>query len=138
MPEVTASRSGAPGWAWLPAAGGAVLLGAGTYFFVQAGKDYDALKNLDIKDAEDGAQRLESGKRSQMLSQGAFALGAAGVVTTGLIYLLSGKDDGASKVRPTASVGPGGGMVGVAGTLPWGFTCSRNRSPSSRCSRWRC
>jgi hypothetical protein len=117
-PEVTASRSGAPGWAWLPAAGGAVLLGAGTYFLVQAGNDYRALKNLDIKDADEGAQRLASGKRSQLLSQGAYALGAAGVVTTGLIYLLSGKHEGTSQVRPTAAVGPGGGMVGVAGTLP--------------------
>jgi len=46
-------------------------------------------------------------------------VGAAGVVTTGLIYLLSGKDPGTpSPVRPTASVGNGGGMVGVAGTLP--------------------
>lgn len=117
-PEVTASRSGAPGWAWLPAAGGAVLLGAGTYFLVQAGNDYRALKNLDIQSADEGAQRLASGKRSQLLSQGAYALGAAGVVTTGLIYLLSGKHEDAPKVRPTASVGPAGGMVGVAGTLP--------------------
>ena len=36
-PEVAASRSGAPGRAWLPAAGGAVLLGAGTYFLAEAG-----------------------------------------------------------------------------------------------------
>lgn len=117
-PEVTASRSGAPGWAWLPAAGGAVLLGAGTYFLVQAGQDYRAIKNLQLKDAAEGEQRLASGKRSQLLSQGAYALGAAGVVTTGLIYLLSGKHEEAPKVRPTAAVGPAGGMVGVAGTLP--------------------
>lgn len=116
--EVTATRSGAPGWAWMPGAGGAVLLGVGTYFLVQAGNDYRALKNLDIKDADEGAQRLKSGKNAQLLSRGAYALGAAGVVTTGLIYLLSSKDEGAPKVRPTASVGPGGGMVGVAGTLP--------------------
>ncbi|HYO55771.1 hypothetical protein [Archangium sp.] len=118
-PEVTASRSGAPGWAWLPAAGGAVLLGVGTVFYVQASNDYKALKDLRVTDPEDGARLRDSGKRSQLLSQVAYGVGAAGVVTTGLIYLLSGKDKGAPmQVRPTVSVGNGGGMLGVAGTLP--------------------
>ncbi|WP_375770373.1 hypothetical protein NR798_05615 [Archangium gephyra] len=118
-PEVTASRSGAPGWAWLPAAGGAVLLGVGTAFYVQASNDYNALKGLNVTSPEDGKRLLESGTQAQWLSRGSFALGAAGVVTTGLIYLLSGKDEGTpSQVRPTASVLHGGGMVGVAGTLP--------------------
>ncbi|REG33234.1 hypothetical protein ATI61_104525 [Archangium gephyra] len=118
-PEVTASRSGAPGWAWLPAAGGAVLLGVGTAFFVQAGNDYKALQLRQFTDPKDGERLRDSGTRAQWLSRGSFAVGAAGVVTTGLIYLLSGKDEGkASLVRPTASVGNGGGMVGVAGTLP--------------------
>lgn len=118
-PELTASHSGTPGWAWMPAAGGAVLLGVGTYFLVQADKDFHTLKDMKIDGPEDGARLRDSGKRSQLLSQGAYALGAAGVVTTGLVYLLSGKDKGEPvPVRPTASVGNGGGMVGVAGTLP--------------------
>ena len=118
-PELTVSRSGAPGWAWLPATGGAVLLGVGTAFFVQAGNDYAALKARQFTDPKDGERLRDSGVRAQWLSRGAFAVGAAGVVTTGLIYLLSGKNEGTpSLVRPTASVGNGGGMVGVAGTLP--------------------
>lgn len=118
-PDVTATRANARSWAWVPAAGGAVLLGAGTYFYLQAGSDYRKLKALQISNPEEGAALVKSGKRSQLLSQGAYALGAAGVVTTGLIYLLSGKDKGEPvQVRPTASVGNGGGMVGVAGTLP--------------------
>lgn len=117
-PEVTASRSGAPGLAWVPAAGGAVLLGVGTYFYLQAGADYRKLKDMNITRPEEGARLVESGKRSQLLSQGAFALGAVGVVTTGLIYMLSGRGEGEQKVRPTASVLSGGGVVGVAGTLP--------------------
>ncbi len=117
--EVTASRSGAPGWAWLPAAGGAVLLGVGTVFYVQASNDYDALRDLRVTGPEDGARLRDSGKRSQLLSQAAYTVGAVGVVTTGLIYLLSGKAEGElARVRPTASVGNGGGMVGVTGTLP--------------------
>ncbi|KFA91994.1 hypothetical protein [Archangium violaceum] len=118
-PEVKASRSGAPGWAWLPAAGGAVLLGAGTLFFVQAGDDYKALQARQFTDPTEGERLRDSGARAQWLSRGSFAVGAVGVVTTGLIYLLSGKNEGTpSQVRPTASVGNGGGMVGVAGTLP--------------------
>jgi len=118
-PEVTASRSNAPGWAWMPAAGGAVLLGVGTVFYVQASNDYAALKAKRVSGPEDGARLRASGEQSQWLSRASFAVGAAGVVTTGLIYLLSGKDPGTpSPVRPTASVGNGGGMVGVAGTLP--------------------
>lgn len=118
-PELTTSRSSAPGWAWLPAAGGAVLLGVGTVFYVQATNDYNALKEMRVSGPEDGARLRDSGKRSQLLSQVSFGVGAAGVVTTGLIYLLSGKDKGEPvQVRPTASVVNGGGMVGVAGTLP--------------------
>lgn len=117
--EVKASRSGAPGWAWLPAAGGAVLLGVGTAFYVQAGSDYKALETRQFANPMDGERLRNSGTQAQWLSRGAFAAGAVGVVTTGLIYLLSGKDEGKpAQVHPTASVGHGGGMVGVAGTLP--------------------
>ncbi len=82
---------------------------------------------VDVRLSETGVQEAihagellrDSGMRAQWLSRGSFALGAAGVVTTGLIYMLSGKDEGKpSQVRPTASVLHGGGMVGVAGTLP--------------------
>ncbi|HEX8441825.1 MAG TPA: hypothetical protein VF697_42480, partial [Archangium sp.] len=112
-------RSSAPGWAWAPAAGGAVLLGVGTLFYVQAGKDFRALTDPTLQDRNLGLKLRESGKRSQMLSGAAGALGAAGVVTSGLIYLLADKDKGDPvQVRPTASVGNGGGSVGLMGTLP--------------------
>lgn len=118
-PVVTAGRSGAPGWAWVPAAGGAVLLGVGTLFYVQAGKDYNDLTDPNLQDRNLGLKLKASGERSQLMSRAAYALGAAGVVTSGLIYLLSGKDsDKPGQVRPTASVGNGGGSVGLMGTLP--------------------
>jgi hypothetical protein len=119
-PVVTARRSSAPGWAWVPAAGGAALLGVGTFFYVQAGKDFQALTDPTLSDRNLGLKLRESGKRSQMLSGVAGAVGAAGVVTSGLIYLLSGKEEPGNpmQVRPTASVGNGGGSVGLMGTLP--------------------
>ncbi|WNG33221.1 hypothetical protein F0U60_06025 [Archangium minus] len=117
-PEVTASRANVRSWAWVPAAGGAVLLGAGTLFYLQAGKNYRALTEQTIGDPQEAARLRDAGKLSQNLSAASFALGAAGVVTTGVIYLLSDKDKAEPKVRPTASVGNGGGMVGVVGTLP--------------------
>ncbi len=118
-PVVTTRRSGAPGWAWVPAAGGAVLLGVGTLFYVQAGRDFRALTNPNLQDPTQGLKLKESGERSQTLSGVAGALGAAGVVTSGLIYMLADKDtDNGVQVRPTASVGNGGGSVGLMGTLP--------------------
>jgi hypothetical protein len=38
-------------------------------------------------------------------------------VTSGLLHLLSTRSS-PPQVHPTATVGPGGAMVGVAGTLP--------------------
>jgi hypothetical protein len=46
----------------------------------------------------------------------AFGIGAAGIVTGAVFFLLPGGEQAA--VRPSVAVGPGGGMVGVAGTLP--------------------
>lgn len=109
-----ALSSGPPGWAWVPAAGGAALLGAGTYFLVQAHRDFTTLQG---QGPVDGYTVAESGKRAQNLSRAAFALGAAGLVTSGLIYLLADEAPSA-EVRPTATVGPEGAMVGVTGTLP--------------------
>jgi hypothetical protein len=118
-PTVKATRAGPPGWAWMPAAGGAVLLGVGTVFLVKAGQDYAELEARQFENLNRGAQLQASGQRAQNLSRVAYAVGAAGVVTSGLIYLLSGKDKGETvKVQPTASVGTGGGMVGLVGTLP--------------------
>jgi hypothetical protein len=117
-PVVVPARANPRAWAWAPAAGGAVLLGVGTVFFVQAGKDFHALRTRNLSDPAQGVLLRDSGIRSQNLARAAFALGAAGVVTSGLIYMLA-KDPGeAVGVRPTASVGKGGGMVGLVGTLP--------------------
>lgn len=118
-PTVTATRANPRAWAWAPAAGGAVLLGVGTLFLVQAGNDFTALRQRDFSTPEQGTALSRSGENAQNLSRAAYALGAAGLVTSGLIYMLAGKDpDEAGQVRPTASVGNGGGMVGVVGTLP--------------------
>jgi hypothetical protein len=116
-PTVDASaRGGAPGWAWAPAAGGVVLAGVGTYFFLQADDAYKKLTAPGGPGSVTDARALaDRGKNAQTLSQVSYAVGAAGVLTTGLIYLLSDKK---ADVQPTVSVGPGGAVVGVAGTLP--------------------
>ena len=118
-PPTKVRRSNAPGWAWVPAAGGAALLGVGTYFYLDADKNYRELTSPDLADKQKGLDLKVAGQRSQNLSRGAFVLGAAGVVTTGLVYLLSGtREEDSVQVRPTAAVGPRGGMVGLVGTLP--------------------
>jgi hypothetical protein len=105
-------------WAWVPAAGGAVFAGVGTVFYLQAKDKYDLLNSTDpLTGPElDGEKIASEGRRAQTLSRVAFGLGAAGVVTSVVLYLLPAKERPA--VSPTVTVGPGGGMVGVAGTLP--------------------
>jgi hypothetical protein len=118
-PPAKVRRSNAPGWAWVPAAGGAALVGVGTYFYLDAAKNYRELTDPALADKQKGLELKAAGERSQNLSRAAFALGAAGVVTTGLVYLLSGtREEDGVQVRPTASVGRQGGMVGLVGTLP--------------------
>ena len=117
VPEVKVTRSAAPGWAWVPAAGGAVLLGVGGYFYWQASKA-DASLRKDTLDRDKATALANSGQRSQQISAVAAGVGAAGVVTTGLIYLLSGRTEVAPGVRTAAMLTPSGAMVGVVGTLP--------------------
>ncbi|MDY7225813.1 hypothetical protein [Hyalangium rubrum] len=112
-PEVARQGSSARRWAWAPAAGGAVFAGVGTYFYLQARDRHDKLTNAD--GPLDGAKLAKEGKQAQTLSRVGFGLGAAGLITGAVLFLLPGEE---APVRPTVSVGPGGGMVGVAGTLP--------------------
>ena len=64
----------------------------------------------------DGPRIADQGRSSQTLSRIAFGVGAAGLLTGAVFYLFPG--DAQAPVRPTAAVGPGGGMVGLTGTLP--------------------
>ncbi|MDC0710867.1 hypothetical protein POL68_20500 [Stigmatella sp. ncwal1] len=115
-PQVREVKPSHPWWTWMPAAGGAVTAGAGTYFYFQAKKKHDALKNsTSANPLLDADQIAKDGKRHQLLSRIGFGLGVAGVATSTVLYLLP---QGKSSVKPTVTVGPGGGMVGVAGTLP--------------------
>ena len=100
-------------WAWAPAAGGVLFAGAGTFFMLQARDKYSKLDSGP--GPYDGAQLEKDGKKAQTLSRVAFGVGAAGIVTGAVLFLLPGEQ---TTVRPSVAVGPGGGMVGVAGTLP--------------------
>jgi hypothetical protein len=115
-PGVTTQQSGssARSWAWLPATGGVVFAGAGTYFLLQARSKYNTLDSG--AGPLDGAQLEKEGRRAQTLSRVAFGVGAAGIVTGAVLFLLPRKEE--SSVRPSVAVGPNGGMVGVVGTLP--------------------
>jgi hypothetical protein len=102
--------------AWVPAAGGVVLAGAGTFFFLQARDRYNQLDKAGGSGAPlDGNKLASEGHQKQTLSRIFFGLGAAGLVTGGVFYLFPGDE---KAVHPTVTMGPGGGMVGVAGTLP--------------------
>lgn len=105
-------------WAWLPAAGGVALAGVGTVLYLQAGDKYSRLDKDGTPDSPlDNADGLaSSGRRAQTLSRVALGLGAAGLVAGAVMFLLPGELP--AKVQPSAAVVPGGGMVGLSGTLP--------------------
>ncbi|MFP2964490.1 hypothetical protein ACLEPN_44030, partial [Myxococcus sp. 1LA] len=105
-------------WSWLPAVGGAALVGVGTVFYLQAGDKYSRLDQDGTPGAPlaNGDALVSSGRRAQTLSRVAFGLGAAGLVAGAVLFLLPGEP--ALKVQPSAAVVPGGGMVGLSGTLP--------------------
>jgi len=105
-------------WSWLPAAGGAALAGVGTVFYLQARDKYARLDTGGTpgEPLRDADRLAASGRRAQTVSRVAFGLGAAGLVTGVVMFLLPGEE--APTVRPSATVVPGGGMVGLSGTLP--------------------
>ena len=109
--------SGRP-WAWVPAAGGAVFAGVGTYFYLEAKKDYDKLDTGTGPGGAplDGKKIASAGRRKQTLSAVGFGLGAAGIITSAVLYLLPSEK--APPVTPSVAVSPAGGMVGVVGTFP--------------------
>ncbi len=105
-------------WSWLPAAGGAALVGVGVVFQLQASDKYSQLNtggdvNNPIPNPDDLAS---SGKRAVLLRNVAFGLGAAAIGAGVVMYLLPG--DAPPKMQPSAAVVPGGGMVGLSGTWP--------------------
>jgi hypothetical protein len=103
-------------WAWAPAAGGLVFAGVGTYFLLDAGSKHRQLQEEGSPSALlDGEAIASDGRGAQTLGFVGLGLGVAGLATGAVFYLLPGES---APVRPTASVGPGGGMVGVTGTLP--------------------
>ncbi len=123
-PEVATAKEPAPRayplrrWAWLPAAGGVALAGVGTLFYLQAGDKYDTLNNGGTSGptVADPDAVAKDGRRAQTLSRVAFGLGAAAIGAGVVMFLLPG--DGEAKVQPSAAMVPGGGMVGLSGTLP--------------------
>ncbi|MFY0583698.1 hypothetical protein ACN28S_63775 [Cystobacter fuscus] len=118
-PGAATVRQGTPEWAWMPAAGGAVMLGLGTLFTIQAGNNHYRLSNGNFSTPADARAERDAGLRNQALGTTGIVLGVAGVATTGALYLLKGKSPlDVLPVRPTVSVGPSGGSVGLVGTLP--------------------
>ncbi|MFY1831265.1 hypothetical protein ACN47A_35455 [Myxococcus fulvus] len=116
-PAITQSSS-ARRWAWLPAAGGVVLAGVGTVFYLKAKDRYDTLEtggaDLPLRDAD---ALVSQGKSAQTVSRVAFGLGAAGLVA-GAVMFLWPEDDPPAKVVPSAAMTSGGAMVGLSGTWP--------------------
>jgi hypothetical protein len=105
-------------WSWLPAAGGAALVGVGVVFQLQASDKYGQLDSggSTTDPIDNPGDLVSSGKQAVTLRNVAFGLGAAAIGAGVVMYLLPG--DAPPKVQPSAAVVPGGGMVGLSGTWP--------------------
>ena len=106
-------------WAWIPAAGGAVLLGTGTAFLFQARAKQRELEGPQGGgEPVDGAAVASAGERAQTLSRVSYGLGGALVAAGAALYFLpverlwGGGVEGPVRLH----VAPGG--VALSGVLP--------------------
>ena len=99
-------------WAWVPAAGGVVLAGVGTVFFVQSRSKYNELTE-GTGPLPNGQDVKSSGKRSQTIGVVGIGVGAAAIAAGALMYFLPVKQ---TNVQPTVTLTPRGGGLSLAGT----------------------
>lgn len=105
-------------WAWAPAAGGAVLLGVGTVFLLEARSKQQELEGPRVtgEPVLDGEAVAEEGQRAQTLSRVSYALGAAGVAAGAAMYFLPVERLWGGGEQLRLQVSPRG--VSVSGVLP--------------------
>lgn len=105
-------------WAWAPAAGGAVMLGVGTAFLLQAHSKQEELEGPRVtgEPVLDGDEVAQEGQRAQTLSRVSYALGAAGVLAGAAMYFLPVERLWGGSEPLRLQVSPRG--VGVSGVLP--------------------
>ena len=102
-------------YAWIPAAVGGASLVAGGAFFFDASAKHDLLLNGagPVDDARANTL-IAQGEQSQQIARIGVAIGAAALLTAGVLYLLGAE----SPVSPGVALVPGGLTFGVAGALP--------------------
>jgi hypothetical protein len=110
MPKV--ETPGRRKWAWVPAAGGVVLAGVGTVFFVQSRGKYNELTE-GTGPLPNGQDVKDSGQRSQTIGVVGIGVGAAAIAAGALMYFLPVKQ---TNVQPTVTLTPRGGGLSLAGT----------------------
>ncbi|NOK23777.1 hypothetical protein [Corallococcus carmarthensis] len=109
----TVETPGRRKWAWVPAAGGVVLAGVGTVFYMQSrGKLSDLNKN-EYPTLAEAEKVRDSGKRSQTLGVVGIGVGAAAIAAGALMYFLPVKQ---TNVQPSVTLTPQGGGLSFAGT----------------------
>ncbi|MBX7101489.1 MAG: hypothetical protein K1X89_27490 [Myxococcaceae bacterium] len=112
-PVATAAASGgARRWWWVPAAVGGLALVGGVVGLAGAERSRVTLEN-DRLDAQTASGVLSTGQTARTL--GFVGVGVAGLAAAATGVLLLGTS---APVSPVAAVTPGGGMVGVRGSLP--------------------
>lgn len=109
LPPVQYVKPAISKWWWLPVAVGVVSAGVGVGLMVGARLDYDRVLLAPTR----GDAELIARRGSGMQFNGALLIGLGGAAAlTGLIFALLP----ATPVRPSVSLGPSGGSLGLGGT----------------------
>ncbi|GMU00630.1 hypothetical protein KH5H1_47500 [Corallococcus caeni] len=109
----TVETPGRRKWAWVPAAGGVVLAGVGTVFYVQSRGKLSDLNNNEFPTLAEAEDVRDSGKRSQTIGVVGIGVGAAAIAAGALMYFLPVKQ---TNVQPSVTLTPQGGGLSFAGT----------------------
>ncbi len=112
--SVTTLRTGTRRFFWIPAAVGALALGAGTFEYFQAKARYDRLRSSETLIEPDPTRLRSEGQTAQTLAITGFGLGAAALLASGGL-LVFGSD---ATVETGVVLVPGGGGISFSGALP--------------------
>jgi hypothetical protein len=112
-PPSAGNKVSARDLSWIPAVGGVLLAGAGTYFLIQAKSDSDQLTGQSVLSIAQANQLVSNGQLAQDLAWVGFGAGAAAIVAGAMMFVLG---DSGAHPSVALSVSPRG--VVLTGVLP--------------------
>ncbi|MBX7113559.1 MAG: hypothetical protein K1X64_04425 [Myxococcaceae bacterium] len=112
--SVSTLRTGTRRFFWIPAAVGALALGAGTFEYFQAKARYDRLRSSETLIEPDPTRLRSEGQTAQTLAFAGFGVGAAALLGAGGLLMFGSE----ATVETGVVLVPDGGGISISGVLP--------------------